>query len=92
MSRIDDMITKVTDAASDLINFDDMDISTIKSYAEKFGVWDNITGMLPAEMSAKLADGTLTKEELMSVIPDLKDMIMSKIGGGADHASTEEQA
>lgn len=84
---MNDLIGKVTSAASSLINFDNMDISAIKGYAEKFGLWDNIVAMMPAEMAAKLEDGSLTKEEMLSIVPDLKDMIMSKISGSSEVAT-----
>ena len=87
MSMMNDLIGKVTSAASSLINFDNMDISAIKGYAEKFGLWDNIVAMMPAEMAAKLEDGSLTKEEMLSIVPDLKDMIMSKISGSSEVAT-----
>lgn len=72
-SKVADM---VTDAASNLMNFDDINVSTLKGYAEKFGIMD----MLPAAVKSKLADGTLSDEDLKSFIPEIKDMIMSKMG------------
>jgi hypothetical protein len=72
-AKVTDM---VTDATSNFMNFDDINVSTLKGYAEKFGIMD----MLPAAIKSKLADGTLSDEDLKSFIPEIKDMIMSKMG------------
>lgn len=72
-AQVSDMAAK---AVESVINFDDINVSTITTVAEKFGIMDK----LPEAVKAKLADGTLSDEDLKSFIPEIKDMIMAKSG------------
>lgn len=87
-----DMTSKVTnmvtDAASNLINFNDIDVSKFTDMINKFGLTDK----LPEAIKSKLADGTLSDEDVKSFIPEIKDMIMSKMGNKdeAAHVCGEE--
>ncbi len=73
-SKVTDM---VTDAASKLINFDDINVSKFTDMINKFGMMDK----LPEGIKSKLADGTLSDEDLKAFIPQIKDMLMSKMNG-----------
>lgn len=79
-SATSNMTEKVTnmaaDAAENLINFDDINLSKFTDMINKFGLMDK----LPESIKAKLTDGTLSDEDVKSFIPEIKDMIMSKIG------------
>ena len=72
--HVSDMAEK---AVENVINFDDINVSTIMSVAEKFGIMDK----LPEAVKSKLSDGTLSDEDLKSFIPEIKGMIMSKMNG-----------
>jgi hypothetical protein len=78
-----DMTAKVsdmaTDAAANLINFDDINVEKFIGYANQFGIMDKIKEMSP-EIAAKLGDGTLSDEDVKSFIPQIKELIMSKMG------------
>lgn len=84
-SKVTDM---VTDAASNLINFDDINVSKFTDMINKFGLTDK----LPEAIKSKLADGTLSDEDVKSFIPEIKEMIMSKMGNKneAAHVCGEE--
>ena len=94
MSIVDAIIAKATDAATDLINFDDINIITLKATAEKFEVWDDILNLMPTEIRNKIEDGTISNEELKSLISVTRDIIMKKVAGSADtlDATTEAAA
>jgi hypothetical protein len=66
----------VTNAAANLINFDDINVEKFKGQAQQFGLMDK----LPESIKSKLEDGTLSDEDLKSFIPEIKEMIMSKMG------------
>ena len=74
-----DVMAKVSDiaekAVEKVVNFEDINVTNITSMAEKFGVMN----MLPEAIKSKLVDGTLSDEDLKSFMPEIKDMIMSKI-------------
>ncbi len=81
--KVSDMASK---AVESVINFDDINVSTITSVAEKFGIMDK----LPEAVKAKLADGTLSNEDLKSFIPEIKELLMAKAGSAPEAHVCEE--
>ena len=71
-----------TDAAANLINFDDINVSKFTDMVSKFGLMDK----LPESIKLKLADGTLSDEDVKSFLPEVKEMIMSKLNNKNNEA------
>jgi hypothetical protein len=97
-SKVNDMVNSATSqvtsavssAASNLVNFDDINVEKFMGYVNKFGLMGKIKEMSPS-IAAKLEDGTISDEDVKSFIPEIKGLIMSKLGmGGAESAVSED--
>lgn len=72
-STASDMVTStVSEAASNLINFDDIDVSKFTAIANQLGLMDK----LPEALKSKLSDGSISDEDVKSYIADHKQDIM----------------
>ena len=80
-SVVGDMADKATNMVSGLINFDDINVEKFMGYVNQFGLMGKIKEISPA-IAAKLEDGTISDEDVKSFIPEIKDIIMSKLGMG----------
>ncbi len=94
-NKVNDMISSATSqvtnavsgAAANLVNFDDINVEKFTGYVNKFGLMDKIKEMSPA-IAAKLEDGTISDEDVKSFIPEIKSVIMAKLGMGSDADTT----
>jgi hypothetical protein len=95
-SKVNDMVNSATSqvtsavssAASNLVNFDDINVEKFMGYVNQFGLMDKIKEMSPS-IAAKLEDGTISDEDVKSFIPEIKGLIMSKSGMGSSDAKSD---